>query len=361
MDLIDKITELSAQVIRQREYITTEEATKTAFVMPFINALGYNVFDPTEVIPEYTADVGTKKGEKVDYAVMKDGKPIILFEVKCMGVDLSEVHASQLYRYFSVTDARFAILTDGVVYRFYTDLDAPNKMDEKPFLVIDLAQFDEALINELKKFAKSAFDVDDILSTANDLKYTREIRNLLADEFSNPSEDFVRLFASQVYSRRLTQSVMEEFSEITKHAFRAFLNARIEHRLKTALDSETRPTTEHPATDEDLEQETEDIDEDGIVTTEEEQESFHIVRAILCEVVDPDRIAIRDVRSYCGILLDDNRLKPICRLHFNTGQKYIGLFDNDKQEERIPIENLNEIYQYGDRLKATVTMYEEQD
>jgi len=138
MDLIDKINEMAARIPKQIEHISTEEATKNALVMPFINALGFNVFDPTEVVPEFTADVGTKKGEKVDYAIVRDGKPILLFEVKCTGTDLNNVHASQLYRYFSVTEARFGILTDGVIYRFYSDLDAPNKMDEKPFFVFDL-------------------------------------------------------------------------------------------------------------------------------------------------------------------------------------------------------------------------------
>jgi predicted type IV restriction endonuclease len=98
-------------------------------VMPFISALGYNVFDLTEVTPELHADVGLKKGEKVDYAILKDGKPIILFECKWHGADLNREHASQLYRYFSVTEARFSVLTNGIAYRFFTDLEAPNKMD----------------------------------------------------------------------------------------------------------------------------------------------------------------------------------------------------------------------------------------
>src|SRR5690242_20022349 len=178
MDFIDRIRELSAQIpkIKTQGLIKTEEGTKNALVMPFINALGYNVFDPTEVTPELIADVGVKKGEKVDYAILKDGKPIILFECKCCGTNLNDVHASQLYRYFSVTDARFGILTDGVVYHFFTDLEDKNKMDNKPFLIFDMLDIKEPLIEELKKFTKAAFDVDQIMSTASELKYTNAIK-----------------------------------------------------------------------------------------------------------------------------------------------------------------------------------------
>ncbi len=118
MDLIDKLKTLSLKISKQLNVLQTEEATKNALVMPFMSALGYDVFDPTEVTPELVADVGTKKGEKVDYAIFKEGKLIIIFECKKYGTDLSEEHLSQLYRYFSVSETRFAVLTDGILYRF---------------------------------------------------------------------------------------------------------------------------------------------------------------------------------------------------------------------------------------------------
>ncbi|HII07162.1 MAG TPA: restriction endonuclease, partial [Methanotrichaceae archaeon] len=176
MDFIDKIHELAARIPNQIEHIQTEEATKNALVLPFIAALGYNVFDPTEVVPEFTADVGTKKGEKVDYAVLMDENPIILFECKWCGANLDNEHSSQLYRYFSVTDGRFGVLTNGIIYRFYSDLEKPNKMDEKPFFELNLLDIDESLVEELKKFTKSSFDLDDILTTASELKYTKEVK-----------------------------------------------------------------------------------------------------------------------------------------------------------------------------------------
>jgi predicted type IV restriction endonuclease len=191
MDFIDKIRELSARIPKQLEYIQTEEATKNALVMPFISALGYKVFDPIEVTPELCADVGVKKGEKVDYAILREGEPIILFECKHHAADLGKVHASQLYRYFSVTEARFSVLTNGLAYWFYTDLEAPNKMDEKPFFEFNMLDIKESAVEELKKFSKSVFDLDNILTTASELKYTREITRLLVEQMQEPTEEFV--------------------------------------------------------------------------------------------------------------------------------------------------------------------------
>src|SRR5690625_3790859 len=127
--------------------------------MPFISTvLGYDVFNPLEVVPEFTADVGVKRGEKVDYAIMRDGEVQILVECKSSNDALRVEHASQLFRYFSVTNARIAILTNGQVYKFYTDLDAPNKMDDRPFLVLDLLAIDETLLPELRKLSRGTLD-----------------------------------------------------------------------------------------------------------------------------------------------------------------------------------------------------------
>jgi predicted type IV restriction endonuclease len=250
-DFIDKIRELSARIPKQLDPIQTEEATKNVLVMPFISALGYNVFDPTEVTPELCADVGVKKGEKVDYAILREGKPIILFECKHHAADLGKVHASQLYRYFSVTEARFSVLTNVLVYWFYTDLQAPNKMDERPFFEFNMLDIKEFAVEELKKFSKSIFDLDYILNTASELKYTREIKRLLLDQMQEPTDEFVRFFASRVYSGRMTQGVREQFAQLTKQAFKQLLNDQINERLKTALASDPMgtapPAVETPA------------------------------------------------------------------------------------------------------------------
>ena len=121
LDFADRVREMAKRFKERVDHIKTEEATKTALVMPFINhVLGFNVFDPSEVVPEFTADVGTKKGLKVDYAILKDGKPVMLFECKQHGSKLDIEHAAQLSWYFANTEARFGVLTDGIVYHFYS-------------------------------------------------------------------------------------------------------------------------------------------------------------------------------------------------------------------------------------------------
>ena len=354
MDFIDRIRELSVRIPKQLEFIQTEEAAKHAFVMPFISALGYNVFDPTEVTPELCADVGVKKGEKVDYAILKDGKPIILFECKGANADLGKAHASQLYRYFSVTEARFSVLTNGIVYWFYTDLEASNKMDSKPFFEFNLLDVREQDVDELKKFTKSAFDLDGIMTTASELKYTREIKRILTEQVQEPSEEFVRFFASQVYTGKITQSVREQFKEMTQRAFRQFINDRIQERLKTALATETDQSVSEEQVPSKA---VEDLNQQKIVTTVDEWEAYYIIKAILRETIAPERIRIRDQQTYCGILLDDNNRKPLVRLWFNSSQKYISLFDAERKETKIPITKIDELYQLADRIKAVGALY----
>jgi hypothetical protein len=330
------------------DYLLTEEATKNALVMPFINSLGYNVFDPTEVMPEFTSDVGTKKGEKVDYALMKEGKPIMLFECKKLGENLDR-HSSQLYRYFSVTEARIGILTDGIHYRFFSDLEEDNKMDEKPFLEFNLLDFTEVRVAEVKKFSRSLFDLEKIFSAASELEYAKAIRLFLEEQWEDPSEDFVRFFASQVYSGRFTQSVREKFRGIVHRVLHQYLSDKINRRLKTALEGERKTDTPEQSETEDPESE-----DDGIITTEDEIEGYHIIKAIVRSVVTGDRVNIKDTKSYCNVVLDNSSRKIICRMRFNSSNKYIGIFDEDRNEEKISIDTLDDIHHHAERLKATV-------
>jgi len=361
MDFLDQLQVLSARISKQISLINTEEATKNAFVMPFIQALGYDIFDPTEVIPEFTADVGSKKGEKVDYAIMTDGKPTILVECKCCDSKLTDVHAGQLRRYFHVTDARIGVLTNGCKYMFFSDLEEKNIMDDKPFMEIDLLDIDEQLISELKRLSKSTFELDKMLSTANTLKYTREIKNYLESQINAPSHDFVKLILSEVYTGLKTQQVIEQFAPIVKKSLNGVINDHIKNRLNTALSDQSIEENEgdHLTDESDITQQ--EVDDRGIITTEEELEGFMVVKAILREVLDVDRIHHRDTKSYFGILLDDNNRKPICRLHFNTSQKYLGVFGSEKKETKHSIDSLNDLYNFSNEIKAALDIYREED
>lgn len=359
MDFIERLQALAKKVSQVSGNLATEEATKNALVMPFLHSvLGYDVFDPNEVIPEFTADTGTKKGEKVDYALIKDGVVQILIECKKYGEQLSPKHASQLFRYFSVTNARIAILTNGSQYQFFTDLDAPNKMDEKPFLTLDLEDLDEHTVPEIKKLTKSSFDVESVVDAAGELKYLNQIKRILSEQFQAPEEDFVKFFTSRVYDGVQTAKVKSQFLEITTKALKQFLNDSINSRLKSAIGADAKETIKLDVKIEPDDESLTTSEKPKIHTTDEEIEGFNIVKAILRQKVGVTRICARDTQSYFGILLDDNNRKPLCRLWFNTKQKYIGLFDEAKNETRHPIETVDDIFNFTEHLQNTLSLYE---
>lgn len=354
MDFKDQIKQLAERVEKVKSQIQTEEATKNALIMPFLQTLGYDVFNPSEVVPEFVADLGIKKGEKVDYAIIINEMPSVLIECKHISEKL-DPHNSQLFRYFHVTKAKFGILTNGINYRFYTDLIEPNKMDEKPFLEFNITEIKDNQIEEVKKFHKSYFDIGIIFSAASELKYTTEIKSFIHNEFSNPSDEFIRYFAKQVFSGILTPKQMALFTPMVKKSLSQFISDQITDRLKSALDLESTPeknATELPKVELQIE------DENKIVTTQEEMESFYIIRAILRREINPERIHYRDTQSYFNILLDDNKLKTICRIYLNGTKKYIGLIDESKKESKQEITTLNDIYKYEQEILNTIKIYE---
>ncbi|WP_177733729.1 type I restriction endonuclease [Flavobacterium inviolabile] len=348
MELITQIKSLADKINQLKDKIETEESTKHAFVLPFINLLGYDTFNPTEVVPEFTADIGLKKGEKVDYAIFQNEEPILIVECKNWKEDLT-VHNSQLFRYFHVSKTRFALLTNGIQYQFYTDLEEKNKMDEKPFLEFDITNLKENTVHEINKFHKSHFDVDKIVDNASALKYTREIQKQISEELQTPSNEFVRLFANRVYAGRLTEKVMEEFKGLVHRAYNQLISDKINDRLNSALNKEAQKQK----TDQ-----VEAVEETKINTTEEEMEGYRIVVAILRRKLPTDRIVCRDTQSYFGILLDDNNRKPLCRLHLNGGKKYIGLFHEQKNEVKQHIQSVDDIYLFEKELLTTAALYE---
>ena len=361
MDFKDSIKQLAEKVAQLKAGILTEEATKNAFIMPFINALGYDVFNPLEVIPEMDCDLVKKKGEKIDYAIMKDGAPIILIECKHWQQDLS-LHDTQLKKYFVASKAKFGVLTNGIRYLFYTDLEDQNIMDEKPFLELDITDVKDYQLEELKKFHKSYFDIDNILNSASELKYSNELKKIFAEEIVNPTPEIVKYFTKKVYVGIITSKIQEQFSELAKRAISSYINELISKRLKTALNSEEqREATETAVANTATEQEgVVATSEDGIVTTQEELDGFNIVKAVVRKSVDVSRVVYRDALSYFAILLDDNNRKPICRLYFNSKtKKYISTFDKDKKETKHEIKDLNDIFNFENELCEVIKGYDE--
>lgn len=355
MSIDQAVHTLAAKVKELKPIIETEEATKTAFIIPFISTvLGYDVTDPREVIPEYTADVGVKKGEKVDFAIKAGDDFRFLIECKKIGEPLSLNHANQLVRYFNVTDTEFAILTNGEVYEFYAQLDAANRMDEKPFMTLDLANIDARIFPHLDMCTKSRFDSDTIAASAEQLKYVAEIKKVLVSQFREPDADWVKLIAARVTSRRMTAQNLEVFTKLVETAQSQFLKDEANRRLRSAQDfEEAQPVAAgavSPEVEEDAAAGT--AADNGVVTTEEEIAAFNIIRAICCAEVPAADIALRDAKSYCAILFEDNNRKPIARLYFDRQVPRIGIFDANKEEQQFDISAVEDIYQYADQLRA---------
>lgn len=342
--MYEQLNALSERLDSVRKDNMTEEATKTALVLPFIRELGYDIFNPSEVIPEFTADVGIKKGEKVDYAVCKDGNPIILIECKPCGA-LLDRYSSQLYRYFSTTNARIAILTDGVVYRFYSDLNKSNILDEKPFLVMNLDRISKDIADRIAPFCKDKFSLDAVLEDAAMLYAKSQIREHFAKEITSPSDEIVRHFTDRIHDGIMRQQVVDRYRPIVRAAMQEHIASAVESRLRSAIATATSPTQSEPDVQ---------IESDDVITTEEELHGFYVVKAILGDKVNPSRVVARDVRSYFGILLDDNNRKPICRLHFNRSKKYLGVFDANKIETRIEVAGVNDLYAHAEMIRASL-------
>jgi len=299
MDFKDYFKQLSDRVSAMKDQIMTEEATKNAFIMPFIQMLGYDVFNPTEVVPEMDCDLIKKKGEKIDYAIMREGEPIMLIECKHWKQDLN-LHDTQLQKYFVASKAKFGVLTNGVKYRFYTDLVKPNIMDDVPFLEIDMENMKDQQIEEVKKFHKSYFDVDNILSSASELKYMSELKSAIKSEFENPSIGMVKMLTKRVYYGVVTQKVLDQFTELVKRSFLGHINDEMSNRLKIAINTtESIGQKNSSSNTETYQDTTNDADKDiKVVTTEEEMEGFYIVKSILRTMMPSNRITYRDAQSY---------------------------------------------------------------
>lgn len=349
MDFSEEIKDFASKIAQRKDNIQTEEATKMSLIVPFFQILGYDVFNPSEFCPEYTADVGIKKGEKVDYAILNDGNPIVLIECKWCGEQLDK-HSSQLFRYFSTTTAKFGILTNGVVYRFYTDLEVNNKMDLVPFLELDMLDLKDYQLAELKKFCKSNFNSEHIFSTAEELKYTNLIKQVLQKELDSPSEDFVRYVLGGIYEGQKNQKVIEKFTPIVKKSFSSLITETVNQKISSALNDApaSEPVNEEPEVP---------INESKIVTTEEEIESFYIIRGLLAGTAAVEDIVHRDTESYFGILYQDNNRKPICRLNLDTKKKQLLIPDENKNFARYYIDTLNDIYKYKEQLIESLKRY----
>jgi len=367
MDFKDELIALGKSVEELKPYMATEEATKNALIVPFIKMLGYNVFDPREVRPEYVCDIGIKKGEKIDFALFGENKEIPLMLIECKQWEKNLLlHESQLIRYFQASKAKFGMLTNGIIYRFYTDLEQSNIMDENPFFEFNIVDLKDNQVEQLKKFHKSNFDVSLIMASAKELKYLRLFREIIKNEFENPSQDLVKHFLAKIgYSKPKTEDRIIRYTKLLKSSFDNYITERVNNNLRRAMENENEIISKPE--EEQLLPEGIVFMDGNIVTTEEEIEGYKIVKAIAGVKVSVDRIDYKDTRSYFGIYYDKTS-QPICRLYFNeAGRKQIGLFDEGKYgagmaagkiDTKYAIDSLEDIYKYSQKLLDTIDLYD---
>ncbi len=305
MDTDNQIEALSEKLQAHRELLETEEAAKMALIVPFLTALGYDTSNPSEVRPEFTCEIANRKGEKVDYAICHGGNVTILIECKPIAAKLSLDNAHQLIRYFNTQEARLAILTNGQIWKFYSDTERANRMDDKPFYEFNLEHPTKADYRILSHFEKDGFDIERVVQLAASMNSERAIMRALDKELSEPSDDFVKVIAGNVHEgKRFTSQVIDRYRLAIQNAAKTLIRNKIMNMVDST-EVAGEPVVASDNTDE-------------VVTTAEEIEGYHIVRAIGAAAVSPDRIVMRDAKSYCAVLLDDNNRKPIARLHFNS-------------------------------------------
>ena len=338
----DKIKKLQSKIAIVKDRLETEESTKTALVLPFIQLLGYDIFNPTQVLPEFNCDIAKGKGEKVDYALLIKNKVEIIIECKGFGVNLAP-HRNQLSRYFVSTKAKYAILTNGILYQFYTDLDNKNLMDEIPFFQFSLENYSVSDIEILEQFMFSNFNADKIDQNASEYKIITGVTGEIKTLFEKPNIETIKLFTKSSYKGRYTDSAISRLTILFKKALKQFVNDRVSNQLKSATEAE------------------EVIDNNcgKIITTEEEKQAFYIVQAIARDIIPSEDIVMRDQINLCMILYKNDQCKPIVKFYFNDVKNLqIELFD-EEGSYKIELATLDEIYDYKDAIIKICKKYSE--
>lgn len=279
LELKEKLQFLASRAELLIDQVKSEEATKQSLILPFFQILEYDVFNPLEFFPEFVADVGIKKGEKVDYCILINDVPTILIEAKACFEKL-EKHDSQLFRYFATSKAKFAILTNGIIYKFYTDLDEVNIMDKTPFLEIDMLNLKDSSIDYLKQFQKNKLDLNTIFNSASELKYMNLIKTVFKNDLENPSEEYISYIINSFFDGRKTSTIIEKFKPLVKKTYNQFLTElmsdKFEATLKGAKEAlEVQKTLE---TEEATNNQNDSNNEvSKIITTFEELEAYAII------------------------------------------------------------------------------------
>jgi len=355
MEFSESIAVLADRAQKIKGNLNTEEATKMALVAPFIQTLGYDIFNPLEVVPEFVADIAGQKGEKVDYAIMQDGRPIMIVESKCCGASLDDVKREQLHRYFLTLDSCIGILTDGIRYLFFSTADDGKNMDAAPFMEFSLDNVDPVLLPELRKLCKGKFDLKNTLDTVAELKFKRQVKLTLTQNLENPDMDFVDYFLAKAGIKGLYRKTKEErYTPYTQKALKEFIAEQVDSRLKTALAATSKKDESAPQS-----QVAAPVASEPKFTDNEYQ-AFYLVKVALMESISPERIFLRSLsgKGNSTIILDDSIRNPILRLNFNKPEKLsISIIGEDKKYNWITIEKIDDILHHIDAIRGMAQRY----
>ena len=351
MSFESALHDLAERISEHQEQVETEEAAKQALVLPFIHALGYDVFNPKEVIPEYVADLGIKKGEKVDYAIINEARsPFMFIECKKTTGDMGAVSETQLVRYFNNTStARFGILTNGIQYKFYSDLERQNIMDDTPFYDADLSSIIDSDVNVLSFFRKGEFDEDSAIQEAEQMKYVVKLRQIINRQFFAPDEDLVKWLTKQVYAGKFTQAVKERFTKLVVDCLNEEISSRVKRVIERSL-SET--SAESPIENEEM------VDGAAIEASVHEIEGLAMIRALTHDMVASPRIVTRDRKSYCSVIVDDNQRKPVARMYFHDPNNLqVRFYDHGNKiwGPHIFLESLDNLHDHAGTIRASIS------
>ena len=355
----DEIQAIAERIpgLQSQGNLDDEAKTKQYLVVPFLRALGYDDSVPSQVVPEFTADFPGRQGWKVDYALISGDQPIIIIECKDSKNKLTDV--STLGRYFPFTKAPIGILTNGILYKFFTEIDDnPNTMDINPFLEVNLEHLDLKAVEQLEQFSRG-FNVDERLAAASDRKIIDGMKNMLVQQHSQPEDNFLELFVRALHKGSYSQAARDRFRPLLQEASREFIKDRLDATFRAAQSFTTRIDEKRGP------EQSGEPDESGkeIATTAQEWQAYDIVKAIVQDLVASDRVAIRDAHSYCAVLVDNNNRRPVCRFYFNGPQKRLGVFDGSRADSgalnvrQYDIESLDDIHNYADQLREATRRY----
>jgi len=297
-DLQTKLQETAKRAVALKSACNNEESTKLYLVLPFLGALGYDYTNPYEVYPEHAADFDVEYPDKVDIAILRDGIPSIAIEVKKAGTPI-DLHRGQLARYFNaLPSVKLGIITDGLVYAFYVDSDAPNIMDDDPFLVLDLeriasSNIDVEALDAVSALTKPLFQPQLVAQKAQDKLLKHRLKSWFLEEARSPSQEFCRLALERVGLKNVRSSTIQRhYAPIVLSAFEESLVVPVVSALRSAKDYQQT----HQGAAESI--------EPRIVTTDRELSVYNFVRRRLSFLVKNesyfDAIERIQYRDYIG-------------------------------------------------------------